>query len=142
MTKVLIIQGAGMEMRGKAQVEIFGPETIDEINAMIKNEAQALSLEVEILQSNDEDIVVDRLDSIDPTDITAVLINPAGFTVTTGPLPDAVAKLAIPVYEIHASNPAVRGIKSTVLPVCKGAICGFGYTGYKLALLAIKETIS
>ncbi len=142
MTKVLIIQGAGMDMRGKARVEIFGPETLDEINAIIRNHAKALTLDVEILQSNDEDSVVNRLDSIDATDIAAVLINPAGFTTTTGPLPDAVAKLTIPVYEVHASNPAARGVKSTLLPVCTGAICGFGYLGYKLGLLAIKDAIS
>ncbi|MEO2174711.1 MAG: type II 3-dehydroquinate dehydratase, partial [bacterium] len=126
MNKVLVIQGAGMDMRGQAQVEIFGPETIDEINALIKNHAEGLSMEVEIMQSNDEAAVVERLGSIDPADIVAVLINPAGFTTTTGPLPDAVSQLAIPVYEIHASNPAARDVKSTILPACKGAICGFG----------------
>ena len=142
MNKVLVSQGAGMDMRGKTQIEIFGPETIDEINALIKTHAKALSLEVEILQSNDEGEVVTRLESIDTSDITAVLINPGGFTTTMGPLPDAVTKLDIPVYEIHASNPAARGVTSTLLPVCKGAICGFGYAGYQLGLLAIKDAIS
>jgi 3-dehydroquinate dehydratase-2 len=142
MIKVLVIQGAGMDLRGKTQVAIFGPETIDEINALIESHAKQLSMEVEILQSNDEDTVVQRLDTIGPDEFDAVLINPAGFTVSTGPLPGAVGRLTIPIYEIHASNPSARGVKSTVLPVCKGAICGFGYAGYQLALQAIKNASS
>ena len=139
MTKVLVIQGAGMDMRGKSQLEIFGPETIEEINAQILAHARTLGLEVEIFQSNDEDRVVAKLEAADPAEFAALLINPGGFTTTTGPLPEAVQRLAFPAYEVHASNPASRGVKSTLQPVCQGSICGFGYGGYQLCLQAIRN---
>ena len=47
MTKVLVIQGAGMNMRGKAQVEIFGPDTLEEINEQVNGYAEGLGLDVE-----------------------------------------------------------------------------------------------
>ena len=59
--KVLIVQGAGMELRGKADVEIFGPETLPEINAGIEAAAAALGMSVEIVQHNDEAGLVSAL---------------------------------------------------------------------------------
>jgi 3-dehydroquinate dehydratase-2 len=137
MNKVLIIQGAGMELRGTVQVEVFGPETFEEINAQISHLAADLQLEVEIFHSNDENSVVAKLEAALPGEFAAIIINPAGFTTSSGSLPGAVAAVTLPVYEVHASNPASRGIQSTLLPVCRGAIYGFGYAGYGLALQAI-----
>ena len=54
MSKVLVIQGAGMNMRGKAQVEIFGPATLDEIDEQIRGYAEALGVDVELFHSNIE----------------------------------------------------------------------------------------
>ena len=141
MNRVLIIQGAGMEQRGTVQVEVFGPETLKEINAQISRQAADLQLDVDIFQSNDERSVVEKLTAVKPGEFVAMIINPAGFTTTTGPLPAAVAAVTFPAYEVHASNPASRGIASTLLPVCRGAICGFGYTGYGLALQAIAASL-
>jgi 3-dehydroquinate dehydratase-2 len=141
MSSVLVIQGAGMDERGKKRVEVFGPETIDQINAQIRQGASDMALTVEIMQSNDVSEVVQLLQSLTPNNapgFVAGVINPAGFTTLTGALPDAISKLPFPMYEVHASNPASRGVISAVLPVCRGAICGFGYTGYQLALQAIK----
>ncbi len=138
MKKVLVIQGAGMDQRGKVQVEIFGPETLDEINAQIEEHAARLGLDVEILHSNDATEICDKLFAA-RGGFVAMIINPAGFTVTEGPLASAIAELDFPAYEVHASNPSARGIRSVVQPVCKGAICGFGYRGYAMALDAIKE---
>ncbi len=135
--KVLVIQGAGMELRGKVQLDVFGPETLEEINARIETEAAVLGLEVEIVQSNDEDAVVALLESRAAGEYLALLINPGGFTTTEGPLPEAIAQLTFPAYEVHASNPGARGVRSTLLPVCKGAVCGFGYDGYRLALTGL-----
>jgi 3-dehydroquinate dehydratase-2 len=136
--KVLVVQGAGMELRGKADVEIFGPETLAEINARIEADAAALGVAVEIRQSNDESAVaawVDRAADV----FAAVIINPSGFTLTEGPLIAALERLSLPVVEVHASNPAARGVRSNVTPVCAGAICGFGYDGYRLALAGLRD---
>jgi len=138
--KVLVIQGAGMDQRGKSQVEIFGPETLEQINARILQHAESLGIEVEIYQSNDEDEVVAKLQQLEAGEIDALIINPGGFTATEGMLPQTVSELAVPAFEVHASNPTARGVQSTLLPVCKGAICGFGYAGYAMALQAISGT--
>jgi len=137
MTRVLIIQGAGMDERGRTMVEIFGPQTLPEINADIEAHARELGAEVQIYQTNDEATLVSRLRSLDPAGIDALIINPGGFTTSSGPLPDAIRALPFPAYEVHASNPAARGITSRIGPACRGSVCGFGYLGYRLALEAI-----
>ena len=139
MTKVLVIQGAGMNMRGKSQVEIFGTTTLDEINEQIRGYAEGLGLEVELVHSNIEGEVVNALYDAHDRDFDAALINPAGYTTTTGPLRGAITQVKFPVIEVHASNPTARGVVSNILPVCKGSVYGFGVYGYRLALEAVKH---
>ena len=140
--KVLVIQGAGMELRGKADVEIFGPETLPEINTRIEADASALGASVDIRQSNSEAEVAGWvLSAADAFD--ALIINPSGFTLSEGELVDALGGLSLPAIEVHASNPSARGVQSTITPLCKGAVCGFGYDGYRVALgglLAMVDT--
>ena len=138
MTKVLVIQGAGMNMRGKAQVEIFGTATLEEINEQIRAYAEGLGLDVEMFHSNIAGEVVNALYDAHDRDFDAALINPAGFTTATGPLPNAIAQVKYPVIEVHVSNPTSRGTVSNILPVCKGSVYGFGVQGYRLALEAVK----
>jgi 3-dehydroquinate dehydratase-2 len=141
--KVLVIQGAGMNMRGKAEVDIFGPMTLDELNEQIRGYARELGLEVEIVQSNVEGEVCNALYAAhDAGDVGAALINPAGYMRTTGPLPNAIHQVRFPVIEVHVSNPVARGIASTTLPVCKGSVTGFGAQSYRLALAAAKDLIA
>ena len=139
MTKVLVIQGAGMNMRGKVQLETFGPNTLDQINEQIRGYAEGLGIDVEIFHSNIEGDVVNALYDAHDSDVDAVLINPAGYTGNTGPLRGAIAQVRCPVIEVHASNPTARGTVSNVLPVCKGSVYGFGVYGYYLALEAVKH---
>jgi 3-dehydroquinate dehydratase-2 len=141
VSKVLVIQGAGMDQRGKTNIEIFGPETLDEINAQIEAHAARLGLEVEIFHSNEEDETIAKLKTASPDEFAALVINPSFFTTTEGPLPEVIADLDFPAYEVHGSNPTSRGVQSVIQPVCKGAICGFGYAGYGMALEAIKEAL-
>ena len=142
MTKVLVVQGAGMNMRGKAQLEIFGPATLDQINEQIRGFADALGIDVEVFHSNTEGQVADALYDAHERDVDAALINPAGFTTTSGILPAAISQVRFPVIEVHASNPTSRGVVSTIQPVCKGSVYGFGVYGYYLALEAVKQLAS
>jgi 3-dehydroquinate dehydratase-2 len=139
MTKVLVIQGAGMNMRGKAQVEIFGPTTLEQMNEQIRGFAEGLGLDVEVFHSNIEGEVVNALYEAHEGDVDAALINPAGYTTGTGPLLGAIGQVRFPVIEVHASNPTSRGTISKVLPTCKGSVYGFGVYGYYLALEAVKQ---
>ena len=85
MTKVLVIQGAGMNMRGKVQVEIFGPNTLDQINEQIRGYGESLGVDVKIVHSNVEGEVVNALYDAWEEGYDACLINPAGYTTGNGP---------------------------------------------------------
>ena len=139
MTKVLVIQGAGMNMRGKVQVEVFGPNTLEQINEQVLGYAEGLGIDVELFHSNIEGEVVNALYEAHDGDVDAALINPAGYTTGTGPLKAAIAQVRFPVIEVHASNPTSRGTVSQVQPVSKGSVYGFGVYGYYLALEAVKH---
>ena len=139
MTKVLVIQGAGMNMRGKSQLDIFGPTTLDQINEQILGYAEGLGIDVELYHSNIEGEVVNAIYDAHERQIDAAVINPAGYTTTTGPLRAAITQVGFPFIEVHASNPTARGTVSNVLPVCKGSVYGFGVYGYYLALEAVKH---
>ncbi len=139
MTKILVIQGAGMNMRGRAQIEIFGTTTLDEINDAVRRYADELGVEVEIFHSNIEGEVVNALYAAHDGDVDAAVINPSGYTTGTGPLLTAITQVLFPVIEVHASNPSARGVVSNVQPVSRGLVYGFGVFGYYLALRGAKE---
>ena len=139
MTKILVIQGAGMNMRGRAQIEIFGTTTLDEINDAVRRYAGELGVEVEIFHSNIEGEVVNALYAAHDGDVDAAVINPSGYTTGTGPLLTAITQVRFPVIEVHASNPSARGVVSKVQPACRGLVYGFGVFGYYLALRGAKE---
>ena len=141
MTKVLVIQGAGMNMRGKVQLEIFGPLTLEEINEQVKGYAEGLGLDVEFVHSNVEGEVANALYAGHDGDVDAAVINPAGYTSLNGVLRAAIAQIRFPVIEVHASNPTSRGAVSAVQPVCKGSVYGFGVYGYYLALEGVKGLV-
>ena len=140
MTKVLVIQGAGMNMRGKSQVEIFGPTTLEEMNQQILAYAEGLGVEVELFHSNIEGEVCNALYDAHERGFDAALINPAGYTTGTGPLRAAITQVGFPVIEVHVSNPTARGTVSQVLPVSKGAVYGYGIYGYRMALEGLLQS--
>ncbi len=139
MTKVLVIQGAGMNMRGKSQIEVFGTATLEEINEQIRGYAVSLGVEVELFHSNIVGEVLNALYDAHDRDVDAAVINPAGFTTSTGPLPMAIPQVRYPVIEVHFTNPTSRGIASMVQPACRGSVYGFGVYGYYLAMAAAKH---
>jgi len=141
MTKVLVIQGAGMNMRGKSQVEIFGTDTLEQINEQVTGYAEGLGVDVKFVHSNIEGEVINALYEAHEDGTDAALMNPAGYTTTTGPIRAAISQVGFPVIEVHASNPTSRGTVSTIQPVCKGSVYGFGVYGYYLALEAVKRMV-
>ena len=137
--KVLVIHGQGMELRGITQLEIFGPMTLPEYDAQIRREADALGIDVEIVQSNDEGEVIALLGDARSRGIGAVLINPAGFMSGRPALVAALSALDLPAVEVHVSNPARRHKVSEVTAVVHGTVTGFGVASYGLALRAVRD---
>ncbi len=131
---ILVIHGAGMNMRGIAQVDVFGPLTLPEYDAAIAGYATKAGIELEIYHSNIEGEIINKLYDAHNASVDGAIINPAGFTTGYPALCAAIAQVSFPVYELHMTNPAVRGRISDIGRVTKGVVSGFGIEGYRLAL--------
>ncbi len=134
MARVLVVHGAGMNMRGKAQVEVFGPMTLEDYNKQIREYASRLGVDVDIFHSNIEGEVINKFYEAHDNGTDAALINPAGYTTGHPALAAAISQVRFPTIEVHISNPTTRGTVSAIAPVCRGVIMGFGLYGYYLAL--------
>ena len=136
MAKILVVHGAGMNMRGKVQVETFGPMVLSDYDRVIREYASKLDTTVETFHSNIEGEVINRFYDAHDGDIDAALINPAGYSSGHPALAGAISQVRFPTIEIHVSNPASRGSVSAIAPACKGTVTGFGLFGYYLGLKA------
>ena len=141
MPRVLVIHGAGMNMRGKAQIDVFGPMTLLEYDKHIRQYASDLGIEVEIFHSNIEGEVINRFYAAHDGGVGGAIINPAGFTTGHPALVAAIAQVKFPTIELHISNPARRGRVSEIATTTRGVVTGFGIFGYYLALRGIREIL-
>jgi 3-dehydroquinate dehydratase-2 len=137
--KLLVVQGAGMNMRGKTQTEIFGTMTLDQYNQHIRQYAEELGIEVEIVHSNIEGEVINFLYNANDLGFDGALVNPAGFSRGYPALTAAISQVSFPVIEVHISNPVKRGPVSDTAQVSQGMVTGFGVFGYYLALRGLRE---
>ena len=142
MSKVLIVHGAGMNMRGKSQLEIFGPMTLPQYDEHIRRYASESGVEIEIFHSNIEGEVINKFYEAHDRGVDAAIINPAGYTTGHPALMAAIAQVRFPTIELHISNPARRGRDSEIARVSRGVVTGFGIFGYWVALRGIKEILA
>jgi len=142
MAKVLVIHGAGMNMRGKVQTEIFGPMTLPEYDERIRGYAAELAIEVEIFHSNIEGEVVNKFYEANDRGFDAALFNPAAFGTGYPALTAAIGQVRFPTIEVHISNPVRRGPVSETARVSHGMVAGFGLPGYYLALRGVKDMLA
>lgn len=135
--KVLVIHGPNLNLLGKREMEIYGNQTLEEINNSLKVLAKELGFKLIIRQSNHEGEIVDLIQK--SRAYTAIIINPAAYTHTSIAIRDAIAAIDIPTIEVHLSNIYSRERfrqKSLIAPVACGQISGFGAQSYLLALRA------
>ena len=142
MAKFLVIHGAGMNMRGKAQLDVFGPMTLPQYDEHIRKYAAELGIEVEIFHSNVEGEVINRLYDAHDKGVDGLVINPAGYSTGHPALMAAISQVKFPTIELHISNPARRGRISEIGTVARGVVTGFGIYGYYLALRGLKESVT
>jgi 3-dehydroquinate dehydratase II len=140
MKKILVLNGPNLNMLGKREPDVYGSQTLDDIEQMMCGRAGELDCDLEFFQSNTEGVLVDRLHEA-MGNVDAIIFNPGGLTHTSVVLRDAIASIApTPVIEVHLSNVYARSDKfrhvSMTAPVCVGQISGFGALGYVLALEA------
>ena len=143
MVKVLVIHGPNLDLLGVREPSIYGDQDLDTINELIRREAEALGLEVRIIQSNHEGEIVEAIhDAMNWAQ--AIVINPAGYTHTSVVISDALEAVRLPAIEVHLSNPHAREefrARSMTARTCVGQISGFGATSYLLALRAAKALV-
>src|ERR1700694_4430267 len=125
MPKILIIHGAGMNMRGKVQLEIFGPMTLPEYDERIRGYAAELGLDIEIFHSNIEGEVVNKIYEANDKGFDAALFNPAAFGTGYPALVAAISQVRLPTIEVHISNPIRRGPASQTAAVSQSVVAGF-----------------
>lgn len=141
--KILVLNGPNLNMLGRREPHIYGSETLKDIEARCKKEAKALGLVMDFKQSNHEGELVEWIQQAGDA-YAGLVINAGGYTHTSVALRDALLTLRIPVVEVHLSNLFKREEfrhHSYISATAQGLICGFGGTGYVLALKAIAEII-
>jgi 3-dehydroquinate dehydratase-2 len=130
-------------MLGKREPGIYGGKTLDEIGKDCVAAGKALGLDVDFRQSNHEGDLVSWIQEAGEK-AAGVVINPGAYSHTSIAIHDAIKAVGLPVAEVHLSNIHAREAfrhHSHVSPVALGVICGFGATGYRLALRALAEKL-
>lgn len=139
MPSILILNGPNLNLLGTRQPEVYGRTTLADIRALCEAEAAQLTLTIEFAQSNHEGVLVDMIHEA-RTRHAGIVLNAGAYTHSSIALMDAISSVALPLVEVHLSNIHAREPfrhKSFIAPVALGQICGFGATGYVLALRAL-----
>jgi 3-dehydroquinate dehydratase II len=137
MAKLLVLHGPNLNLLGTREPEVYGRTTLAEIDAALRQRADAAGHVVESFQSNAEHVLVERVQAAREDGTAFVLVNPAAFTHTSVALRDALAAVALPFIEVHLSNPHAREAfrrTSYFSDLAVGVIAGFGADSYRYAL--------
>lgn len=142
---ILVLHGPNLNLLGQREPEIYGSQTLEDINQKLINQAQHAGLQLACFQSNWEGALVDRIQQAFQTKTKFIIINPAALTHTSVALRDALLGVAIPFIEVHLSNVHARETfrhHSYLSDKAKAVICGLGANGYFYALSHVIEQLS
>lgn len=140
MARILVIHGPNLNLLGRRERELYGSDTLEEINRLLSEIARQHAVELELFQSNHEGAIIDKIQEAMETARGGILINPGGFTHYSIAIRDALSAVALPTVEVHLSNVHAREEfrgRSVIAPVCIGQVGGFGKQSYVLGLLGL-----
>lgn len=139
MPALLLLNGPNLNLLGTREPEIYGAQTLTDIEAAARTFAASRGYELITKQSNHEGTLVDALHEARGS-VAGIVLNAGAYTHTSIALHDAIAGISLPVVELHLSNVHAREEfrhHSMIARVCLGVIAGFGAAGYQLALGAL-----
>lgn len=139
MASILVINGPNLNLLGEREPDVYGADTLADINQRLEQLAQDQGHHLLCMQSNAEYELVERVQEARHEGVNFIIINPAAFTHTSVALRDALAAVEIPYIEVHLSNTHARESfrqHSYFSDLAVGVICGLGAHGYELALQA------
>ena len=137
-----MLHGPNLNLLGSRQPEVYGRESLADINKRLASAGKAAGVTVSSFQSNHEGELVDRIQQAGWDSVDFILINPAAYTHTSVAIRDALAGVNIPFIEVHISNVHARENfrhQSFVSAIAVGTICGLGSRGYDLALAYVLQ---
>ncbi|MDD4699599.1 MAG: type II 3-dehydroquinate dehydratase [Oscillospiraceae bacterium] len=141
--KILIINGPNLDMLSKREPEVYGTESLDDINSNTSAYAESLNLKCDFFQSNCEGKIIDKIHSV-LTEYDGCIINAGAYTHYSYAIFDAIKSVSKPFVEVHMSNVHKREEfrhKSVISAACAGVIAGFGSNSYILAVNALNELV-
>ncbi|HEX5131653.1 MAG TPA: type II 3-dehydroquinate dehydratase [Candidatus Krumholzibacteria bacterium] len=135
--KILVIHGPNLNLLGTREPEIYGTQTLAQIDAGLARHGRDIGVEVESFQSNHEGEIIDRIQRAVDAGVAAIVLNPGAYTHTSLAIADAIRAIATPVVEVHLSNLHARGAeraRSVTASACRGIVSGFGADSYRLGI--------
>jgi 3-dehydroquinate dehydratase-2 len=141
---IFVLNGPNLNLLGKRQPEIYGSETLADVEAECRKVAGELGLAVEFRQTNAEFQLIDWIHEA-RDQAAGIVINPAALTHTSVAVRDALAACECPIFEVHISNIHRREEfrhRSFVSGIAAGVICGFGTQGYGFALQRLAKLLN
>lgn len=145
MARLLLINGPNLGLLGQREPEIYGADTLADIESRLARSAEQQGHDLLCYQSDAEHELVGRVHSARDEGVELILLNPAAFTHTSIALRDALLAVSMPFIEIHLSNVAAREDfrhRSFFSDVALGTVAGFGAAGYELALAAASRHLA
>jgi 3-dehydroquinate dehydratase-2 len=141
--RILVIHGPNMNLLGRREPQIYGTMTLDQVNAKIADVAKEIDVDLTVLQTNDEAVIVDTFQK-HMDDMDGAIINAAGLSFTAVSIHDAIKAMPFPVVEVHMSNLGTRDEihqHSILTPAARGTVMGLGWHSYTAALRAVAEIV-